>query len=1032
MKKFLRAVLILTILLGLHALALSVAAAGGVVRFTDPALETMVREQMDIPEGDITTEQAEQVEDLDLHQENSAELPDDQLIHDISSLQYFPNLFKLSLYDNRVTDISVLAGMEGLKYLDLGNNQISDISPLKNLPLVELCLGFNQITDFSPLAGMTTLEYLWVSGNATRDYAPLSGIIGNLTDRDFEIYDTPFGRSEVIEFNDPALEQKVRQALNLPEGDVTAGDAATLDYLDCDMPQGVSDGERIRDVSALRFFVNLTCLKLDNNLIEDIRALEGLTNLQELYLLDNPTGDLPQLSGMTQMIRLGIVAGTEDFSFLNNMPELEELRIDGLDTLPAELLNLPHLTIFCSLNGGLTDISLLARIPALTAIDLSWNFITDLTPLSGLPLTELYLQGNPIEDYSPIADIYPNLAGRNFEYIETFEPDDPDAVIAFPDPVLEQKIRAAIGKPEGELTAGDAAQVTGLSIANDWQAQIPREIKVTDLTGLEYFINLRELDAGFNDITDLSPLAGLTQLRKLNLGGNTIIDLSPLAGLTKLEELTLYGNGIRDIGPLAGLQSLHSLHLGNDPVGDLSPLAGLANLDCLYLGGCGITDIGALAGLTNLYSLELSDNSITDLTALSGMQNLRNLKLAGNPVADYAPIEAIYPQLEEKDFEYGQAFDAELPRQAENSDAKVAVGDDALEAILREVTGVYDRSLTQNDLSGIGKLVIEDNSMWQNVGDLSALQYCVNLEGLVIEGSQVSDLSPLGKLTKIRGIKISNSQISDLTPLEGLQTLTYLELQGNQITDISVLRSLGNLERVDLSVNQIADFSPLYGLQNLTALQIKYNATEDVSGLRDIAGRLEEKDFDPAQPLEISQMGGDAGNNGRQEEEEQEEAVVVTFPDPVMERRVRDAIGKPEGEITTWDTYAVDSLFLNNEWQESYDEGSQITDITGIEYFVNLRRLDISWNLIADIQPLAGMQLEYLRMYGNQVGDISALAGMSTLYNLNIGGNLITDISALATLVNLGELNLADNPIEDYTPVKAIYPQLQSKDFTLE
>jgi internalin A len=44
------------------------------------------------------------------------------------------------------------------------------------------------------------------------------------------------------------------------------------------------------------------------------------------------------------------------------------------------------------------------------------NQVTDLSPLSELVnLKSLTLSGNPIEDYSPLADIYPNLAEKDFE-----------------------------------------------------------------------------------------------------------------------------------------------------------------------------------------------------------------------------------------------------------------------------------------------------------------------------------------------------------------------------------------------------------------------------------------------------------------------------------------------------------------------------------------------------------------------------------------------------------------------------------------
>jgi len=44
------------------------------------------------------------------------------------------------------------------------------------------------------------------------------------------------------------------------------------------------------------------------------------------------------------------------------------------------------------------------------------NQITDVTPLAGMTkLSPLKLEGNPIEDCSPLADIYPNLGERDFK-----------------------------------------------------------------------------------------------------------------------------------------------------------------------------------------------------------------------------------------------------------------------------------------------------------------------------------------------------------------------------------------------------------------------------------------------------------------------------------------------------------------------------------------------------------------------------------------------------------------------------------------
>ena len=829
-----------------------------------------------------------------------------------------------------------------------------------------------------------------------------------------------------IVISDPVLESRVREALNKPEGLITAEDAASLDWLDANADPDAPESTLIRDISALCHFVSLAGIKLDNNLVSDISVLAELPKLQELWLLENPLDSLEPLGQMTKLVKLGFSSSMRDISFIGNLTSLEELRADGCRELPQGLLQLKKLKIFCSPGGELSDISLLAQIPTLEAVDLSWNLVKDLTPLARLPLVELYLAGNPIEDYSPIRDLYPKLLGRNFEYIEMIQPENPDAVITFPDPVMEKKVRAAMGMPEGDITAGDAAQVTKLVLSNEWMPQIPREAQVRDLTGIGHFINLRELEAMFNAIGDISSLAGLTEMRRLELGGNAVSDISALAGLTRLESLTLFGNGVRDISPLSGLTQLNFLNLGGMPLYDVSPLARLTKIDNLYLGGCGIEDISPLAGMTNMYRLELADNYITDLSPLAGMTNLIKLNLANNPVRDYSPIEALYPRLAEKDFEYGQVFEVQLPLKPEKPDEAVEIKNAALEGILREVTGVFDRPLTQRDLSRLGKIAGSTDGMWAQVSDITALRYCLNLEGLDIMGSKVSDLTPLSGLSKLRVLSVLDSAVEDLSPLGSLKQLVMLQLKGNRVKDVSALQALQGLERLNLANNRIGDFSPLFSLDRLSVLFIGNNPARDTAGFAGIFGRLMEKDFEPGKPLMPMETAG-------QPALPKDPDKAIKFADKVMERRVREAIGKPEGKITAGDAAMVEEMNLGNDWQEKFPKNSQISSLSGIEHFINLKSLDISWNKIKDIKKLAALsKLEYLRAFGNQISSITPLAGLTKLTNLNIGGNKVTKIDALKGLANLSGLWLDGNKIKDFSPLALIYPQLTEKDFTLE
>ena len=831
--------------------------------------------------------------------------------------------------------------------------------------------------------------------------------------------------NDEIVISDSVLESKVREALGIPEGAITMEDAAHLDWLDASADPNSPEYTRVRDLSALRHFVNLAGIRLDNNLVSDISVLTELPNIQELWLLENPLDNLYILGSLKKLVKLGFSSSMRDIRFIGGLTGLVELRIDGCRELPQELVQLKKLKVFCSLGGELSDISLLAQIPTLEAVDLSWNMVTDLAPLSDLPLTELYLQGNPIEDFSPIKELYPKLLGRNFEYIEMAQPENPGAVVSFPDPVMEIKIRKALNIPKVNITAGDAAQVTKLALSNDWMPQIPQEIQIRDLTGIEHFINLRELEAMFNAIVDINPLSGFSLLTRLELGGNAVGDISALAGLTRLESLSLFGNRTRDISPLSGLTSLRSLHLGGIPLYDLSLLAGLTKMDHLYAGGCGIEDIGALAGMTNMYLLELSNNYITDLTPLAGMANLIMLNLANNPIQDYSPIEGIYPKLQEKDFELGQVFDVQVPLKPDKPEEPVMIADAGLEGILREATGIFDRPLTQGDLSKIGKITGSTDGMWQSVSDITALKHCLNLEGLAIFGSGVSDLTPLAGLSKLRVLSVFDSAVEDIAPLGSLRQLVVLELKGNRIADVSPLKSLTQLERLDLANNQITDFNPLYSLDRLSVLFIGNNPAGDTSGFEGIFRHLKEKDFEPGKPGKPMEPAG-------QLDQPKDPSKGIKFSDKVMERRVREAIGKPEGKITAGEVAMLEDLNLGNEWQEKFPKGSQIVDLSGIEHFINLKRLDISWNKIKDIKKLSGlMKLEYLKAFGNQITSVASLKELVNLTNLNVGGNKLTKIDALKNLANLKSLYLDGNKIKDFSPIESIYPWLEDKDFTL-
>ena len=182
-------------------------------------------------------------------------------------------------------------------------------------------------------------------------------------------------------------------------------------------------------------------------------------------------------------------------------------------------------------------------------------------------------------------------------------------------------------------------------------------------------------------------------------------------------------------------------------------------------------------------------------------------------------------------------------------------------------------------------------------------------------------------------------------------------------------------------------------------------------------------------------------------------SAVVTLTDPVLEAMVRGAMGRPTGDITAKEAEAVTELNLSFEWRQ-YLHAVQIQDIGGLEYFKNLKHLDLSFHAISDVSPLAGLtKLVSLSMNANPVADVAPLGGLTNLKLLSLSGCAAEDYSALSNLVNLELLALDHSTIadvsplstltglkflylegslaSDYSPLAAFYPNLEERDFRI-
>ena len=321
---------------------------------------------------------------------------------------------------------------------------------------------------------------------------------------------------------------------------------------------------------------------------------------------------------------------------------------------------------------------------------------------------------------------YPQLVG---ESPVITQPDViPGRLVDIPDPNLRALLEEALGTKA--IRPSTMATLTTLNA---------KERNISDITGLEFAVNLEELNISGNPISDFSPLSGCVNLVRLFMWGHNPpkTDLSPLANLTKLEilevrefksddlsfltrltnlrELQFYGGptGGQGISTVSGLTQLRKLRFRHQNIEDISPLANLIHLEWLDLhSNDNLVDISPLRNLTKLKFLSFGWNAVEDVSPLADLTNLRELDIRGNNISDISPLdELLRGNLEPFEYYGNPAFENQGGPKIEGPwlwaflpDAKLSSGVDLLsEASGRAVTevGVATQGAVEGSRIGI-------------------------------------------------------------------------------------------------------------------------------------------------------------------------------------------------------------------------------------------------------------------------------------------------------------------------------------------
>jgi Leucine-rich repeat (LRR) protein len=92
----------------------------------------------------------------------------------------------------------------------------------------------------------------------------------------------------------------------------------------------------------------------------------------------------------------------------------------------------------------------------------------------------------------------------------------------------------------------------------------------------------------------------------------------------------------------------------------------------------------------------------------------------------------------------------------------------------------------------------------------------------------------------------------------------------------------------------------------------------------------------------------------------------------------------------------------------------QIVDISPLAGLINMEELELNRNQISDISHLKNLtNLTNLDLHDNKISDISDISSLTKLRRLRISHNQVSDISHLENLTELRYLNIHENEISD-------------------
>ncbi|MFK7833559.1 MAG: T9SS type A sorting domain-containing protein [Winogradskyella sp.] len=919
-------------------------------------------------------------------------------ISDFTGIEDFTALQNLNGSNNNLTSVDFSFNL-ALQILDMSNNEITNLDLTANTALTTLRCHTNALLTLNIENGNNNLLTFFDATNNPNLFCINidDAIVGN----------TPaaWQKDEVANYNgdcentrftaipDAFFEQAL---IDLGYDDVIDNQVLTAN-IEHILNLNVNN-EGISDLTGIQDFKSLIELDCSGNYLETLDVsnmafLERL-NCSSNFLMTNDINDANGLLNTT-----GTTALKALFCANNNLNNLDTSQNTNLEVLDCADNNLSELTINnnaflrilnCS-NNGLMSLDISSN-PSLETVNSDSNQLTEVITLAtnNTTLTHLSCANNDL----------PNLLVANYEALTNLNASANDLT---------------------QLNVTSNSNLSTLSVSNNELINIDLSNNANLVAVLASQNNLAQLDVAantvlerlnvdFNNLTELD-LNSNAVLEFLATSNNqlTILDVSNNANLI---EVNVSSNQLSSLILNPNLGTLKQINVSNNQLeGDL-------DLTTMALAAC-VFQQNQTEFCPETIAINLSNNLLSFVNIQNGINTqIANFNATGNPNLECIQVDDVN-----------------------------TVG----------TSWIKDEATDYNEDCNFGETFVPDDNFEQalidlgyDVGPLNDYVLTATIEVLTnldVSGSAIADLTGIEDFTALTNLNVSNNLLNTID-ISKNTNLVILDCSNNLLTDLD-LATHTFLERLDCSNNTISslDFSTTTNLsdlnisentftsflpsdvpalqvfnsdnnaivsldfqqnQFLTSISCQFNALETLNiknGQNAILTNLNA--VSNPDLLCVETDNGTVPSNATWTIDVTAQFAIDCFfgqtfvPDDNFEQALID-FGYDAGPL---DDYVFtenieDVTFLNLNARE-------ISDLTGIEDFINLTNLNFEDNTITAVDLSANLLLVNLDASGNLLLNLD-LSLLSNLVNLDVSNNEFVALNFEANLL-LSDIDVSNN-----------------------